>query len=854
MSIQRSQRSRSALTPELARRLLLGGDAADVLDRLARLAALALRTPVTTVGVIEQDRIVLASQMGVPEPWASACVLPLDATFCRHVHDTRELFLVEDAARHPLAYKVAWLENFPRVAYCGAPLLVQGETIAVLSAYDVQPRRWTADDVTVIGDLAASVLRDLELLAERTGAGDVAADAATLASGAPVSAATAGLAPDALVAVDGDWRLKFANERAQALLGRDEDSLLGHVFWELFPGLVGTLLHHECLRMVSDRTPIDLEDFCESLGGWVEVRGYPSADGGASLHLRDVSARRSAQDELRGREARYHRLFEDSSTPLFVMAADGTLLEMNRACEQLLGRPRTELYRMRLAELAVDPAVVDRVCEELAEQGTVKEAEVQLQRDGHAIICLLSAGAQATEQGISYHASLRDVTADRLTQEELIRSALHDAMTSLPNRVVLMDRLERLLKQTKRRSDYRFAVMFLDLDNFKAVNDTHGHHFGDQLLIAVARRLEACVRQEDTVARIGGDEFAILLDTVQDAASVIMVADRIRESLVRPFTAEGSEYGTSASIGIAVSASGYEHGEDLLRDADAAMYRAKASGRDDYVIFDSDMHARALAQRELEADLRSAVTHDQLAVHYHPVVELDNGSVTGLEALIRWSHPERGILLPAEFMPLAEQTGVIVEMGWWVLREACRQLRAWQLEYPDAAFSLTMSVNISEKQFVHPALVEQIDRILAETELDAHCLRLDLTEAVVMQNAGLAARLLQQLRERGIQICLDDFGTGYSSLQQLREFPISTFKIDRSFIGRLSGDDADGHEIVQTIIALGRSMAIDAVAEGVETPEQLEQLRRLGTRFAQGFLFSLPLDGQAATTLLADGR
>jgi diguanylate cyclase (GGDEF)-like protein/PAS domain S-box-containing protein len=702
-----------------------------VFDRLVRLAGLALRAPAAMLGLAAHDRLRLVSEQGVPEPWKSEGYLPLQATFCRHVLQAADTFAVDDAARHPLGYSVGRLENFPRIAYCGVPLLVAGEAVAALSVCDAQPRRWTSDDIALLRDLAASALRDLELLMQRSAAG-------------------------------------------------------------------------------------------------------------------------VAQDELRGREARYRRLFEESPTPLFVMAADGLLLETNHAFAEVVGRRREELLRACLDSLTTDADAFARLMEGLHEHGAVADVEVPLlHRDGGERTFAITASVHATDGGTVYHGAARDITAQKVAQEELVRTAFQDPLTGLPNRLVFMDRLERVLQHARRRPTHGFAVLFLDLDNFKAVNDTLGHMVGDQLLISLAQRLQTCVRQEDTVARIGGDEFAILLDMIQDVGGVKLVVDRIRESLAEPYTAEGREAGCTASIGVAIALNNYERAEDLLRDADTAMYRAKASGRNDYVIFDGDMHARFLAQRQLEQDLREAMDRDQLAVHYQPMVRLDNGSVAGMEALVRWSHPERGILLPAEFIPLAEESGLIVEMGWWVLREACRQLRAWQNDYPDTAVRLTMSVNLSSRQFVHPDLVTKLDEILAETGLDPSCLRLDLTEAVVMQNAELAAGLLRELRQRGIHICIDDFGTGFSSLQQLREFPISTLKIDRSFINRL-GADGDGHELVQSIIALGRSMAIDAVAEGVETPEQLAQLRRLGTRFAQGFLFSLPLDRTAAAALLQE--
>jgi diguanylate cyclase (GGDEF)-like protein/PAS domain S-box-containing protein len=745
VSTKQTNRGRSAITAESARSALLAQSAPDLVNRLIRLASLGLRAPVAMIGVVDGNCLVLAGQQGVPEPWSSSRELPLSASFCRFVTEVGNVLVVDDAARHALTYAVPRLEGFSRVAYCGAPIVVAGEIVAVLSVTDEQPRQWTDGEIMLLRDLAAAAPRDLEL---------------------------------ALV--------------AGAAARPDEDQV----------GVGVGALHED----------------------WAE---------------------------LRSREARYRALFEESLTPLFVMTADSRIMEVNRAFEELLGRERGELYRLRLSELAHEATAFDVVLDELVGKGSVEEVEVVLRRGTEPLHCVATVSARTTEHGASYHGSLRDVTAAKRTQAELIRTALHDPLTELPNRIVFMDRLERLLKHAKRNPEYKFAVLFVDLDDFKRVNDLYGHQMGDHVLVGVARRLESCVREGDTIARLGGDEFGILLDTVQDAASVTFVVDRIRESLSKPYNGGGRTAGTTASIGIALNVNAYDTAGDLLRDADAAMYRAKLGGRNDYVIFDHDMHDRAVAQRQLEEDLRKAVSRHELTVLYHPVVELDRGSMTGLEALIRWSHPQRGVLLPADFMPLAEQTGVIIDIGWWILRESCRQLRAWQLEYPDAAFKLTMSVNLSAKQFVHPELVDRIDEILAETQLNPRYLRLDLTEGVVTQNPQLAARLLQELRERGIQICIDDFGTGYSSLRQLREFPISMLKIDRSFIRQLGGDSGSS-DVIRTIIALGRSMAIEAVAEGVETPEQLEQLRQLGTRFAQGYLFSLPLDSQAATSLLAE--
>jgi diguanylate cyclase (GGDEF)-like protein/PAS domain S-box-containing protein len=818
-----------------ARALLLEPTAGKAFDRLVRLAALALRAPAAVVATVQDDALILVSRVGAPDPWPAARVLLLQATSLPAVALSGEAFVVESASPRPATADQPGPS--PYIHFCGAPVVVEGEVVALLAVGEVQPRRWMAEDAALVRDLALALRHELELLA-------VGAAAPT----EPPQSDT----PDARVVVDDEWRVTLLNRRAEELLGVAAAEMAGRRLWEVYPALADTVLHDESLKPIADRIPRELEEYCPSLDTWLEVRTYPGEGGSTSLYLRDISERRSEREELRGSEARYRRLFEESRTPLFVATADGVLLEANVAFAEALGRGREELLSMPLAELASDAEPVGRLLAELREHGAA-EVEVHFRRAGGDLIALVSGGEHEAEGGAVYHGAVRDITAQKRAQDELVRSAFRDALTELPNRVVFMDRLERLLRQSKRRVDYRFAVLFLDLDNFKYVNDTHGHIVGDHLLVAVARRLESCVRQEDTVARIGGDEFAVLLDTVQDTASVMLVVDRIREALRQPFAAEGRETGATASIGIALSASGYERAEDLLRDADEAMYRAKARGRDDYIIFDSDMHERAVRQRQLEDDLRTAVDADQLAVHYQPVVELAGGVVTGLEALIRWSHPQRGLLLPADFMPMAEWTGIVVELGWWVLREACRQLREWQLEFNDAAVRLSMSVNLSAKQFAHPHLVRTVDEILTQTGLAPEYLRFDVSEAVVMHCPAQTARLLEQLEERGIKVCIDDFGTGFTSLQQLRAFPISTLKIDGSFVRQLD-NATGGAEIVQSIIALGKSMSIDAVAEGVETPEQLEQLRRLGTRFAQGFLFCEPLDGAATSALLAETR
>lgn len=445
--------------------------------------------------------------------------------------------------------------------------------------------------------------------------------------------------------------------------------------------------------------------------------------------------------------------------------------------------------------------------------------------------------------------SQTDITDRKRAESQLLHDAFHDALTGLPNRVLFMDRLEQAIERGKRRQDNLFAVLFLDLDRFKVVNDSLGHLIGDQLLMAIARRLEACLRPGDTVARLGGDEFTILLENIYEVKNATQVADRIQQELTLPFNLGGHEVFTGVSIGIALSTTGYDRPEDLLRDADTTMYHAKAQGKGRFEVFDSTMHTKALALLQLETDLRRAIERGDFCLHYQPLVSLNTGRITGFEALVRLVHPERGLVSPAEFIPVAEETGLIVPIGWWVLREACRQMRAIQLQFP-ASGSLFISVNFSGKQFLQPNLIEQITQILQETGLDACSLGLEITESGLMENAESATIMLKQLRALGVQLFLDDFGTGYSSLNYLHHFPINSLKIDRCFINRM-GDNGENTEIIRSIVTLAHSLGMNVTAEGVETKAQLAQLTALKCEHAQGYFFSEPVDGVQAAALLA---
>jgi diguanylate cyclase (GGDEF)-like protein len=428
-------------------------------------------------------------------------------------------------------------------------------------------------------------------------------------------------------------------------------------------------------------------------------------------------------------------------------------------------------------------------------------------------------------------------------------AAFHDELTDLPNRALLAENLRLEIERAQQHEDCLFAVLFLDLDRFKIVNDSLGHSIGNQLLIAIARRLESCVRESDMVARLGGDEFAILVTDIRNLSEATEMAERVQEKLQAPFNLSGHEVFTTASIGIALSAIGYEHPENVLRDADTAMYRAKAQGKACYEIFDEGMHSRAVYLLQLETDLRRALEKEEFCVYYQPIVSLENGKLAGFEALVRWQHPERGMISPVEFIGMAEEHGFILPLGQWVLEQACRQLVEWQSQSLSNR-SLFMSVNLSAKQMAQTKLVKQIKQVLEETNLDPALLKLEITESAVMENAEMAVIVLKQLKALGVQLSVDDFGTGYSSLSYLHRFPLDTLKIDRSFVSRIGEADENG-EIVRTIVTLAENLGMDVVAEGIETLGQLSELKRLNCRYGQGYLFARPLSNTAATAWIS---
>jgi diguanylate cyclase (GGDEF)-like protein/PAS domain S-box-containing protein len=462
-------------------------------------------------------------------------------------------------------------------------------------------------------------------------------------------------------------------------------------------------------------------------------------------------------------------------------------------------------------------------------------------------------------RGLAVHDATGKTLRMAGSQTDITERKVSDPLTGLPNRLLFIDRLGRLIRHSKRHKDHLFAVLFLDLDGFKMINDSLGHLIGDQLLVGVAARLEKCLRSSDTVARLGetftvarlgGDEFTILLDDIKEPADANRAAERLMKALAPPFVLAGKEIFTSISIGIAMSNTAYEEPEDLLRDADTAMYRAKSLGKARFEVFDADMRASVMARLQLETDMRRALERHEFRNVYQPIVALDSGRIVGFEALMRWQHPTRGMIGPEEFIFVAEETGLIRDLGWWSLREACRQMSTWRTR-SKAYLDLTMSVNVSAKQLLQPHLVDEMSKLLRETALPPEALKLEITESAVMADPAAAAEMLQQIKSLGVRLAIDDFGTGYSSLSYLHRFPLDTLKIDRSFISG-AAEGSEGMEIARTIMPMAKNLRLDVVAEGVETIEQVGFLRRLQCKYAQGYYFSKPLAPEEVPLLLAE--
>ena len=542
-------------------------------------------------------------------------------------------------------------------------------------------------------------------------------------------------------------------------------------------------------------------------------------------------------------------VLEAMGQPVIATDLEGKVLYWNRAAEETYGWSSGEALGRRSRDLTVPKESLEKAEEVVSElrAGRTWSGEVLLRRkDGSIVPVFVTAtplfdarGDLAGMIGIS-----SDISERKALQEELERRASHDPLTGLPNRHTFVERIGQALRRTRRRQNSReVGVLFMDLDGFKTINDSLGHEAGDRLLVTVAERLRNRLRSEDVLARFGGDEFAVLLEDTAGASEAIRVAQRIAEDLREPFTVDDFQVSLSTSIGITLgTAHANDDPERMLREADSAMYRAKEQGPGRYAVFDPAMQARAQERLELEAELRRALEQEEFVLYYQPEVSLHDGKMVGFEALLRWQHPERGLLKPAAFVPIAEDTDLIAPIGRWVLEEACQQAKRWEEERPLAS-PMTMEINLSSKQLRRQGLVRIVEEALVRADLEAHTLALDMTETVLIRTSEDNTQALDALKEMGVRLGLDDFGTGYSSLSYLKRLPVDRVKVDKSFVKGL-GENATDTALVRMIIDLCHTLGVEIVAEGIETSEQAVLLRDMGCDLGQGYYFARPLLGE----------
>ncbi len=556
-------------------------------------------------------------------------------------------------------------------------------------------------------------------------------------------------------------------------------------------------------------------------------------------------------------ENRLRAIFESVQDGLFLISDDGHVLDANPAGCSMLGYQREEIVGADIRSLVFDarqeaaPLALFQSRTAGSQSGATSSPlyEYRLRRKNGSERWVEMSIAPVLSGLVNQVVSIfRDISERKLLEGHPAQGSFYDVLTQLPNRLLFIERLNRALERCQRNETLRYAVLFMDLDRFKVINNSLGHHAGDQLLIQFGQRVGGVLRASDTLARLGGDEFAVLLEDLAGIADALLVAERILDEVKRPFDLRNQLIFISTSIGVVFDSTDYSSPDDILRDADIAMYRAKAEGKARYAIFDHQLRAQAMTRLEMETDLQMALERQELQVHYQPILSLANGKVEGFEALLRWMHPKFGEILPNNFIPLAEETGLILPIGWWVLSEACRALGTWQRLYPSQP-PLTMSVNIASRQLAHMEMMPRVRLALAQSGIDPRSLKLEITETQLLDHSPETVDAMNQLRTLGIQLMVDDFGMGFSSLSYVQRFPIDTIKIDRLFINQINSSNAFP-EVARMIISLAHELGMGTIAEGIETAEQFERLRKLDCPYGQGFLFSKALDSGRVHSLL----
>ncbi len=656
--------------------------------------------------------------------------------------------------------------------------------------------------------------------------------------------------PDGTILRANQAELEMLGYRSEEYVGKDVAAF--HVDPEVAADTLRRLRAGEPLRDVETLLRRRDGSICYGL-----VSASARFEGAEFVHARcvtrDITERKLQELTL----AQFKAMVESADDAVIGKTVDGIITSWNPAATRLYGYAPEEAIGKSVTLLAPpDRGDEFRGILERVQRGerVQREETTRLRKDGTRVEVALAVSPILDPRGqvIGATSIAHDITERKRIEQQLLHAALHDALTDLPNRAYLVERVSQAQARVRRDPNYRFAVLFIDCDHFKAVNDNLGHAAGDRLLTEIAGRLRTCVRPGDVVARLGGDEFAVLLEEIVGRPDAEHAARRIQHALATPVSFEGRDIVTTASVGVALSQPGYTPSQDLLHDADLAMYYVKQQGGARFQVFDVTMRESAQARASIEADLRNALERQEFRLVFHPIVELHTGRVQGFEALLRWHHPERGVIPPLDFVPLAEETGLILPIGAWVISEACRYARRWQDAFP-AAGPLRISVNVSAKQLERESLVDEVREALQEAGVAPSRLVLEITESMLMKNVESSTALLQQVRALGVELHMDDFGTGYSSLGQLPRLPIQGIKIHHMFVHRMGGRRTD-LEIVRSVVDLARTLRLDVIAEGVDTVAQRERLIGLGCELGQGSLFAEPLEPAAASAFLAASR
>lgn len=656
-------------------------------------------------------------------------------------------------------------------------------------------------------------------------------------------------------------RLDYINERVVNYFGVPEKKLLAEG-WE-------SMVHPEDLPAAMERweQSIKTGEYFEAKSRlrkadgeylWHMTRAIPGFDSDGQITKwfgtnTDIEAQIRADRALRESEHKLRSLLKSMSEGLMKVSNDYVIEFVNERFCEMTGYEEDELLGRITFDLLFDDETVEFIKRrnERRLQGVYEHYELSLKKKSGEKLWVLVGGAP-THDGegniIGSMGVFTDITKRKLAEDRLVHDAFHDSLTGLANRALFTDHLRLRIERAKREQETHFAVLFIDFDRFKVINDSLGHAQGDKLLVAVGQRLSSTMRTSDLIARLGGDEFTILLNELEDASHAVSIAERIQELLQKPFALETGEVFMSASIGIALGLEGRVTAEDMLRNADIAMYRAKSKGKARHQLFDQAMHEEALSQLKVETDLRQALSRNEFLLHFQPIFNLHTKTIVGFESLVRWRHSTRGLIPPEEFIPIVEENGLILPLGRWIIYESCRQMYEWQKLNP-AARNLAINVNLSCKQFLQLDLAEQVMALLVATKLDPASLKLEITESHVMENGEAAVKMMDRLRAIGVEISLDDFGTGYSSLSYLHRLPVTNLKIDRSFVNQITGS-GESSKLVNTIITLAHTLKMNVTAEGIENAEQLIQLKEFNCENGQGYYFSKPLEADAISELI----